>query len=143
MKTVITLLAAAALIAPSLAAPQIALAQPAGDYGRDYGRGDVCRREKAESGTRGAFLGGLLGGIFGSAVAGRGNRVAGAVIGGTAGAAIGNAAGRHSVECVQYPARIGYHEGNCRWVTENYDGERHEFEICRGPDGVWRPSGRA
>lgn len=142
MKSVVTLLAAIAIAAPSLAVPQFAAAQPAGDYGRSYGRGDVCQREKAESGTRGAFLGGILGGIFGSAVAGRHDRVAGAIIGGSAGAIVGNAAGRHSVQCVDYPSRIGYHDRNCRWVQEYYDDRNHDFEVCRGPDGVWRPSGR-
>lgn len=143
MKTAVTLLCAAAMLAPTLAVPQFAAAQPAGDYARDYGRGDVCRREKAESGTRGAFLGGIIGGIFGSAVAGRGNRAAGAIIGGTAGAAVGNAAGRHSVQCVPYPSRYSYHDRNCRWVREDYDNGARDFEVCQGPDGVWRPSGRA
>lgn len=147
MKSIVTLLAAAAMVAPSLAVPQFAAAQPAGQYdngdnGRSYGRGDVCRREKAESGTRGTFIGGILGGIFGAAIAGRGSRGAGAVIGGSAGALVGNAAGRNSVQCVQYPSRLSYHDSNCRWVQEYYNDRRHDFEVCRDPDGVWRPSGR-
>ena len=143
MKTVLTLLAAVAIAAPSLAIPQFAMAQPDGEYSRDYGRGDLCRREKAESGTHNAFLGAIVGGIFGSAVAGRGNRGVGAVIGGTTGAVIGNAAGRSSVHCVEYPPRISYHDGNCRWVQEHYGDRDHDFEVCRDRDGVWRPSGRS
>ena len=28
------------------------------------------------------------------------------------------------------------------WVENDYGGRRHEYEICRGADGVWRASGR-
>ena len=32
---------------------------------------------------------------------------------------------------------------NCRWVQDNYGGRNHSYEVCRGRDGVWRPSGRS
>ncbi len=133
------LLRAAAIAATLIASPLPSLAQPPGAYWR----GDVCHQQKAAAAHRGTFLGALFGGIFGSAVAGRGNRAAGAVIGGSAGAAIGHAAGANSVECLPYPPRVETHEGRCRWVSEDYDGGPREFEVCRDPDGVWRPSGRS
>lgn len=138
-KNVIACLAAAFLgAAPTLVAPQLAWADDG--YGNS---GDICRQEKADAGKKGTIAGAILGGIFGSAVAGRHNRVAGAVIGGTAGAVAGNAIARHSVRCMSYPGRVGYHRSNCRWVSERRDDGDHEFEICRDRDGVWRPSGRA
>ncbi|HWA64226.1 MAG TPA: glycine zipper 2TM domain-containing protein [Caulobacteraceae bacterium] len=139
MNRIIALAAAALVAAPSLAAPQLALA---GDYD-DYGRGDICAQRRDEAATRGSVLGGILGGIFGASVAGRHDRVAGAVIGGTAGAVAGHEIGKHSVRCLNYPARVGYHRNNCRWVEERRHGEDQEFEVCRDRDGVWRPSGRA
>ncbi|HVN00655.1 MAG TPA: hypothetical protein VMT68_10615 [Caulobacteraceae bacterium] len=128
---------AAALAAA--AAPTLAAAQPPGDYWQ----GDVCHWQRHAAARRGSFLGALFGGIFGAAVAGRGSRAAGAAIGGTAGAAIGHAVGRDSVQCEPYPPRFSYHEDNCRWVSEYYGDGRHEFEVCRDRDGVWRPSGRS
>ncbi len=89
------------------------------------------------------MLGGLFGGLFGWAVAGRGHRAAGAAVGGSVGAVAGHAIGRSSVQCLPYPPRIEAHEHSCRWVSQAYDGADHQFEVCRDPDGVWRPSGRS
>ena len=50
---------------------------------------------------------------------------------------------RGSVQCLAYPPRVETHQHNCRWVQDAYDGAAHQFEVCRGPDGVWRPSGRS
>lgn len=112
------------------AAPLAAAAQPPGAYGR----GDVCQQQPA-GGVRHSFLGvvlgGLFAGLFGSAPAGRGHRAAGAVAGGG------------SVQCLPYPPRIETHEHNCRWVRDADGGADHQFEVCREPDGVWRPSGRS
>jgi hypothetical protein len=52
-------------------------------------------------------------------------------------------AGQGAVQCLAYPPRIETHEHNCRWVQDAYGGATHQFEVCRGPDGVWRPNGRS
>jgi hypothetical protein len=52
-------------------------------------------------------------------------------------------AGQGSVQCLAYPPRVETHQHNCRWVQDAYDGAAHQFEVCRGSDGVWRPSGRS
>lgn len=130
--------AAAALAAILVSAAAPSAAQPPGAYWN----GDLCHQEKAGAAHRGTFLGALFGGIFGSAVAGR-NRAAGAVVGGAAGAVIGHAGGANSVQCEPYPPRVEAHGGACQWVSEYYDGGPHDFEACRDPDGVWRPSGRS
>jgi uncharacterized protein YcfJ len=130
---------AAALAAILVATALPAAAQPPGAYWN----GDVCHQERAAAAHRGTFLGALFGGIFGSAIAGRHDRAAGAVVGGSAGAVIGHAAGASSVQCLPYPPRIEAHGDTCQWVNDAYDGGPHEFEVCRDPDGVWRPSGRS
>lgn len=103
--------------------------RPYGDYGRD-----PCHEAKHEAGERGAVTGGLLGALAGALVGGRHNRVGGAVVGGAAGAVIGNQVARSNVRCMGYPYGYRQHP-NCRWVVQ--DG--HGFEVCRAPDGVWRP----
>ena len=133
------LLIAATLAATVVLAPLAAVAQPPDAYWR----GDVCHQQQAQAAHRGTFLGAVFGGLFGSAIAGRHNRAAGAVIGGTSGALIGHAAGANSVQCLPYPPRVEAHQGDCHWVSEDYDGAHHEFEVCRDTDGVWRPSGRS
>jgi hypothetical protein len=50
-------------------------------------------------------------------------------------------AGPAAVQCLAYPRRIGYHRANCHWVRRPGAGGA-AFEMCRGHDGVWRPSGR-
>jgi hypothetical protein len=50
-------------------------------------------------------------------------------------------AGKPVLKCRSYPGRIGYHRSNCHWV-EQIGAADHQFEVCRDPDGVWRPSGR-
>jgi len=128
-------LAGAAILA---AAPMASYAQPYGDGWRPepaYGY-DPRRAEKAEAAHNGAVTGGVLGAIAGAAVAGRGSRVGGALIGGTVGAVAGHEIARSSVKCQGYP--IGYHRHpHCRWI----DDRGHQFEVCRGRDGVWRPWG--
>jgi hypothetical protein len=53
------------------------------------------------------------------------------------------AAGQGALKCLAYPPRIETHEHNCRWVEDVYGGGAHQFEVCRDPVGVWRPSGRS
>ena len=139
MKSSLALLAAVAIAAPSLAIPQFAAAQA---Y-RSYGAYDPCRAEQRRAANSGTLTGGVLGAVVGSAVAGRGSRLGGAIVGGTVGAVAGHQIAKSSVRCAAYPRRIGYHRPNCRWVEESNRGGDHDFEICRGHDGVWRPSGRA
>lgn len=139
MKSSLALLAAIAVAAPSLAIPQFAAAQA---Y-RSYGARDPCRAEQRRAANNGTVTGGVLGAVVGSALAGRGSRLGGAIVGGTVGAVAGHQIAKSSVRCAAYPRRIGYHRPNCRWVEESYRGGNHDFEVCRGHDGVWRPSGRA
>lgn len=129
-------LAGAAIMA---VAPAVGYAQPYDGGWRPegaYGSYDPCGAAKDEAAHNGTVTGGLLGAIAGAAVAGRGSRFGGAVIGGTVGAVAGNQIGRSSVKCEGYP--VGYHRHHhCRWV----DDRGHQFEVCRGRDGVWRPWG--
>lgn len=137
MRTLAYLALAAMTASPILAAPTFVGAQPYATYG-PY---DPCVAAKRAAGTNGAIAGGALGAVLGSAIAGRGSRFGGAVVGGTVGAVAGHEIGRSSVRCLAYPPRFQarYH---CRWVEQDWSGRPHQFELCRGPDGVWRPSGR-
>ena len=132
MKNFALALAASALIAsPMVVIPTAASAQ-------DYGREDPCNAAKHKSAKTGTIAGGVVGALAGSAVAGKGDRGKGAIIGGALGAAAGHQIGLHNYKCVAYPRRVHARAG-CHWVSE--DGS--SFEICRGRDGVWRRSGRA
>ena len=124
MKALIALASAAAITVPAFAAPQVAFAQSA----RSYGSGDICAAQRATASTKGATI------LGGETVIGEGS-----VIGGVAGAALGHHIGKSSVRCIGYPDRIASHQSNCRWVQEY----TQTFEVCRGRDGVWRPSGRS
>ena len=62
-----------------------------GYRGRGY---DDRGRHRCHSGTSGAIIGAIAGGLLGNAVAGYGDRTAGTIIGGGAGALAGNAIGR-------------------------------------------------
>lgn len=139
MKTLIAFATSAAMAASLFAVPDFASAQSS----RSYGSGNPCAARKDTKGRQGLVTGAVIGGVLGSAVAGRGNKTEGALLGGTVGAVAGNAIGRHKVSCASYPRRYGaVRRTNCRWVNEYYGGRNHGFEICRGRDGVWRPSGR-
>jgi len=141
MNRCLALIAAASIAAPALAAPHIAAAQ---SY-RDYGASDPCREEQRAAAKRGTVIGGLGGALAGSAVAGRGDRTEGAIIGGAIGAVAGHEIARKRVSCTSYPKRIRqteYSRSKCHWVQESRDGRMDGFEVCRGRDGVWRPSGR-
>ena len=79
--------AVASLIAGALAAPTVASAQtpPAYGSGGAYAQGgyyDPCRRDQVQRGTGGALVGGGLGALAGSSIAGRGAKTEGAVLGG-------------------------------------------------------------
>lgn len=141
MKRITEFALAAAMTAPLLAGPQVAAAQSA----RSYGSGDICHSERRRAANQGTVVGGVLGAVAGSAIAGRGDRTEGALIGGAVGAVAGHEVGKRRVECSTYPRRVSqnsYSRDRCRWVEEYYNGRNHGFEVCRGRDGVWRPSGR-
>ncbi len=96
-------LALASLVAGALAAPTVASAQPASAYqGGAYGQGgyyDPCRRDQVQRGTGGALVGGGLGALAGSSIAGRGAKTEGAVLGGILGAVIGANVGKSGAAC--------------------------------------------
>lgn len=142
MKSLLALTLAAACAAGSLAVPQFALAR---DYD-DYGQGDICAQRRKDSTTTGTVAGAGLGALAGAALAGKGNKTEGAILGGVVGGVVGHQVGKHNVKCTPYPRRISqthYSRNNCRWVEEYYEGRSHSLEVCRGRDGVWRPSGRS
>ena len=141
MRTILTLTAAIAVAAPAFVDPTFVEAQSA----RSYGRGDICRQERREAGNKGTVTGAIVGGVLGAAVAGKGAKTEGAVLGGVVGAVAGHEIGKRRVKCETYPSRIKqtqYSRNNCQWVQEYYGNRDHSFEVCRGKDGVWRPSGR-
>ena len=96
-------LALASLVAGAMAVPTIASAQPAPAYqGGAYGQGsyyDPCRRDQVQRGTGGALVGGGLGALAGSSIAGRGAKTEGAVLGGILGAVIGANVGKSGAAC--------------------------------------------
>lgn len=138
MQRLISLTVAAALAGASLAVPQFAAAQST----RDYGSTDPCAAAKKSAGNKGAIGGALIGGLLGGSVAGNGAKTEGAVLGAAVGAVAGNQIAKRNVRCTSYPASVAQ-RSNCHWITETYDGRDHSFEVCRGRDGVWRPSGRS
>jgi len=138
MRTILSLTAAIAIAAPAFMAPTFADAQSA----RSYGRGDVCSYKRQQAKKKGTITGALVGGTLGAAVGARGNKVEGAVLGGTVGAIAGNQIARDNFHCSNYPKRISARGRNCKWVQEYYGGRWHGFEVCRGRNGDWRPSGR-
>ncbi|WP_374570018.1 glycine zipper 2TM domain-containing protein [Phenylobacterium sp.] len=137
MNRTVVLAVAAAIAAPAFVAPQFAAAQSA----RNYGEGDICKAEQRRSANTGTAVGAVAGALFGSAVASHGRKTEGAVLGGAVGAVAGHEIGKRRVKCLKYPKRVAA-RADCHWVQEYYGGRNHDFEVCRGRDGVWRPSGR-
>ncbi len=135
MRSLTCLAAAAAIAATPLTA---AFAQP-GYYAPPPGPGyywhaDPCAYAQHRAATNGAITGGVLGAIAGSILGGRGGHGAGAFVGGATGAVIGSQVARSQVRCVAYPYGYRPHP-HCHWVVEDGRG----FEVCRAPDGYWRP----
>lgn len=143
-------LAAAGMIAttvPVMAFPSVASAQ-------SY---DPCREQQRQSANKGTIVGGLVGALAGGGVAAKGVKTEGALLGGAVGAVAGHEIGKRNSKCSNYrPApRPAYRSSNnyqrssysppsnCRWVQDYYGGRNHSYEVCRGRDGVWRPSGRS
>lgn len=141
MKRILVLATALAIAAPAAAVPQFAAAQST----RNYGSGDPCRAEKRRQANTGTIVGGVAGALLGGSVAGNGAKTEGALLGGAVGAVAGHQIAKSRVKCGSYPQRVSrssFQRNNCRWVQEYYGGRNHSFEVCRGRDGVWRPSGR-
>ncbi len=141
MYKALALTAAAAIAASTMVVPTFAAAQ--GGY---YSNSDPCRAEKKRKANEGTLAGGVLGAVIGGSVAGNGAKTEGALLGGAVGAVAGHQIAKGQVKCGSYPKRVSrssYQRNNCRWVQEYYDGRNHSFEVCRGRDGTWRPSGRA
>lgn len=138
MRTILSLTAVIAITAPAFMVPTFADAQTA----RSYGRGDVCSYQRQRAGNKGTVTGAVVGGTLGAVVAGRGNKTEGAVLGGVVGAVAGNQIAKRNFHCSSYPRRVSARGGNCKWVQEYYGGRWHGFEVCRGRDRTWRPSGR-
>jgi hypothetical protein len=142
MNKALAISAAAAVAASTLVVPTFASAQS----GRYYGSGDPCRAVQRRKANQGTLAGGVIGALVGGSVAGNGAKTEGALLGGAVGAVAGHQIAKNTVKCGSYPKRVSrssYQRKNCRWVQEYYGGRNHSFEVCRGRDGVWRPSGRA
>jgi hypothetical protein len=140
MRKLITLAAAASIASAGAAAvPTFASAQgyraPPGASFRE----DPCRSDRRAAGNRGTVIGGIAGAVLGSQLAGRGARTEGAVIGAGVGAVAGHQIGKHSVSCSAYPRGFRARSG-CRWVNDRYSGSNYSYQVCRGPDGYWRPT---
>ena len=139
MKRLVVLTLAVAIAAPVASAPTFAAAQSA----RSYGSGDLCRAEQRRKANQGTLAGGVIGAVVGGSVAGHGAKTEGALLGGAVGAVAGHEIAKRRVQCSSYPRRVSQSSSRCRWVQEYYGGRNHGFEVCRGRDGVWRPSGRS
>jgi hypothetical protein len=138
MKALLALAAAALTAAPAATLPGPADART---Y-HSYGRFDPCLAAKTRAANNGAMTGAVLGAVVGGAMAGSGAHIHEAAAGGNTGAQAGQSIGAHSVKCLAYPHRYRARRA-CRWIEDDSDGPPHQFELCRGADGVWRPSGRA
>ena len=140
----------AATVPATVALPSVASAQ-------SY---DPCREQTRQQANKGTIVGGLVGALAGGGVAAKGAKTEGALLGGAVGAVAGHEIGKRNSKCSNYrpapaprPAayrsssnyqRSSYSQpSNCRWVQDNYGGRNHSYEVCRGRDGVWRPSGRS
>jgi uncharacterized protein YcfJ len=138
MKALLALAAAVLTATPAATFPGLAAART---Y-HSYGRFDPCLAAKTRAADNGAVTGAVLGAVVGGAMAGSGSHIQAAAAGGNTGAQAGQSIGAHSVKCLAYPHR--YHaRPACHWIEDDSDGAPHQFELCRGADGVWRPSGRA
>lgn len=127
-----------AAVAAALAFQPVAFATSAQARDNSYGSSDPCTEAKHKAADKGTATGAVVGALGGALVAGHGDRAKGAVVGGALGAVAGHQIGLHNYKCSAYPKRVSARKG-CHWIVE--DGR--SFEICRGRDGVWRPSGRA
>jgi hypothetical protein len=101
------------------------------------------RRNNRVAGT---VVGGVLGAIAGSAVAGHGDRNEGAVIGGLGGAVIGNQVSKGSADCQH---AYGYYDNSNQWHANSVNREmasgyydRNGAWVSGAPSGGWDRDGR-
>jgi hypothetical protein len=92
---------AGAMALSTLAAPQMAAAQPYGYYGQGSSDSyyDPCRRSQSNRSVVGGLLGAGLGATVGSQMAARGHRTDGSVLGGALGAVAGAVVGNKTAAC--------------------------------------------
>jgi hypothetical protein len=102
--------------------------------------------ERRNNRVAGTVVGGVLGAIAGSAVAGHGDRNEGAVIGGLGGAVIGNQLAKGSADCQH---AYGYYDNDNRWHANNVRRDRAQGYYDRNgnwvngaPPGSWDSNGR-
>ena len=106
-----------------------------------YGANDPCLAAKTRAANNGAVTGAVLGAVVGGAMAGGGSHLQAAAAGGNSGALAGHSLGANGVKCLSYPARYRPRR-DCNWIEDDADGAPGRFEVCRGRDGLWAPSGR-
>lgn len=82
--------------------------------------------------TAGTVAGAGLGALFGSAVAGRGDRTTGAVLGGIGGAILGNQLSKSSADCSR---AYGYYDNNGLWHASGVNRANAQGYYDRG--GTW------
>jgi hypothetical protein len=138
MRKLIALAAATAAAVSGLAVPAVGSAQGYGPPPGAYYRDDPCQQDRHAHARNGTIVGGILGAVVGSQVAGRGNHTGGAIIGGAIGATAGHHIGAHSIQCGAPPRGYRLRTG-CRWVNDRYRGRNYSYQVCRAPDGYWRP----
>jgi len=93
---------AGAMALSTLAAPQMAAAQPYGYSGGYSGQGsyyDPCRRDQGNRSVVGGLLGAGVGATVGSQMAARGHRTDGSLLGGALGAVAGAVVGNKTAAC--------------------------------------------
>ncbi|WP_269716413.1 hypothetical protein [Caulobacter sp. NIBR2454] len=94
------LLASAAALVGTMAAPTVSMAQSSGYYDSRGGYYyDPCRRDTTTRGTTGGLAGAGLGALIGGGLASSGVKAEGAVLGGLLGAVAGSAIGRNGAAC--------------------------------------------
>ena len=102
--------------------------------------------ERRNNRVAGTIVGGALGALAGSAIAGHGDRNEGAVIGGVGGAVIGNQVSKGSGDCQQ---AYGYYDNNNNWHANQVRREYAQGYYDRNgnwvqghPPGSWDNNGR-
>jgi hypothetical protein len=105
----------------------------------------TCEQRRANR-VAGTIVGAGLGAIVGSAVAGRGDRNEGAVIGGVGGGILGNQVAKGSGDCVH---AYGYYDNDGRWHSNAVSREdargyydRNGNWVDGAPNGRWDNNGR-
>lgn len=125
-------LVAGAAMVPTIASAQAYRAYPAYQtyQGQSYQGGsyyDPCRRDQVQRGTGGALVGGGIGALAGSGIAGSGNKTEGAVLGGIIGAVIGSQVGKAGAACStpydpNYRGQYSAEYGQDGYYAEQPDG---------------------